>query len=94
VRTAEPDRLARRAGGAGGERARSAAGAAPPVDRRGPDPLRVVRRRGAADPGGRRRLARRGHRSVLDARLGEPRVRARGERDRSGSGSTRSSSCR
>ena len=33
-----------------------------------------------ADPGGRRRLARRRHRPVLDARLGEPGVRRRGLR--------------
>ena len=56
------------------------AGAAPAVDRRGADPLRGLRRGGVADPRGRRRLARRGHRPVLDARLGELRVRARGLR--------------
>ncbi len=44
--------------------------------------LRGVRRAGAADRGGRRRLARRRHRPVLDPRLGEPAVRARGLRDR------------
>ena len=54
-------------------RARAARGAPPAVDRRGADPLRGVRRDRAAHPGGRRRLARRRHRPVLDARLGEPR---------------------
>ena len=54
-------------------RARPAAGAAPPVDRRGADPLRVVRRRGAADPGGRRRLARRGHRPASRRSAGRTR---------------------
>ena len=53
---------------------RPAAGAAPALDRRGPDPLRGLRRGCPADPGGRRRLARRRHRPVLDARLAEPRV--------------------
>ena len=43
-------------------------------------------RRDRADPGGGRRLARRGHRPVLDARLGEPRVRPGGLRDRRGAG--------
>ena len=38
------------------------------------DPLRVVRRGGAPHPGGRRRVARRGHRPALDARLAEPRA--------------------
>ena len=51
-------------------------GAAPAVDRRRHDPLRRLRRRGAADHGGRRRLARRRHRPVLDARVGEPDVRS------------------
>ena len=37
-----------------------------------------VRRGGAADPRGRRRLARRRHRPVLDARLAEPGVGPRG----------------
>ena len=63
-------------------RPRPARGAPAPLDRRRADPLRGVRRGGAADRGGRRRLARRRHRPVLDARLGEPRVRARGVRDR------------
>ena len=43
LRAPERDRLARRARGAGGQRARPAAGAAPAVDRRGADPLRDVR---------------------------------------------------
>ena len=38
------------------------------------------------DPRGRRRLARRGHRPLLDARLGEPGVRRRGVRDGCGQG--------
>ena len=91
-----------------------------------PDPLRGVRRGGAAGRGGRRRLARRRHRPVLDARLARARStcpratrpaprkglttadlpdhatgssgsRPTGSRrcaSRSGSGSTRSSSCR
>ena len=41
------------------------------------DPLRVVRGRGRARPRGRRRLARRGDRPALDARLAEPAVRRR-----------------
>ena len=116
----------RRARGARARRPRPARGAAPAVDRRRADPLRGVRRGGAARPRGRRRLARRRHRPVLDARLAEPGVDRRGLRDRrgpglddaptcpttptgssgsrptgsrrcasrSGSGSTRSSSCR
>ena len=72
VRRAERDRLARRAGGARDRRARAAAGAAPALDRRGADPLRVLQRGGAPHPGGGRRLARRGHRPALDARLAEP----------------------
>ena len=86
----------------------------------------ALRQGRAADPGGRRRLARRGHRPVLDARLAEPGVDPGRLRDgrvegpvrrrpsrprvlgavvpgaagsrraasRSGSGSTRCSSCR
>ena len=60
---------------------RGSRGAPSSLDRRGPHPLRGVRRRGRADRGGRRRLARRRHRAVLDARLGEPRVRPAGLRD-------------
>ena len=126
VRRAERDRLAGRARGARDGRPRPAAGAAPALDRRGDDRLRGLREGGAADPGGRRRLARRGHRPLLDARLAERRVdpgrlrdrgvaracpartspttrtgssgsRPTGSRraaSRSGSGSTRCSSCR
>ena len=76
--------LLERATGAG----RGARGAAAPVGRRRHDPLRGVRRRGRADRRGRRRVARRRDRPVLDARLGEPRVRPRGLRDRRGGGLT------
>ena len=48
---------------------RRAARAPPTVDRRHQDHVRVVRRAGGARPRGRRLLARRGHRPVLDARL-------------------------
>ncbi len=72
VRPPQRDRLARRARGACDRRARPAAGAAPPVDRRGADPLRRVRGGGAAHSRGRRRLARRRHRPLLDARLENP----------------------
>src|SRR5256885_698555 len=82
LRTAERDRLARGARRARGLGARRARGAAPALDRRGDDPLRGLRRRGDAHRGGRRRPARRGHRSLLDARVAEPRVGAGGERDR------------
>ena len=47
-----------------------------------PIALRGVRRAGRARAGGRRRLARRGHRPLLDARLAEPGVDAAGLRDR------------
>ena len=67
-------------------RARAARGAPPAVDRRGADPLRGVWRDRAAHPGGRRRLARRRHRPVLDARLGEPRTGTRGLRHGCGEG--------
>ena len=77
VRPPERDRLARRARGAGARRARAARGATPPLDRRGPDRVRRVRRARAARRGSGRRLARRRHRPVLDARLAEPGVRAR-----------------
>ena len=82
LRPAERRRLARGAREARRARPRAAAGAAPSLDRRGRHPLRGVRRGGPADPRGRRRVARRRHRPALDARLGEPRVRARRERDR------------
>src|SRR5439155_13715958 len=71
LRPPERDRLARRAGGTRDRRARAAPGAAPAVDRRGADPLRELRRGGAADSRGRRRLARCGHRPALDTRLAE-----------------------
>ena len=80
VRAPERRRLARGARGAGDRRPRAASGAAPALDRRGHHTLRAVRPRGAADPGGRRRLARRRHRPVLDARLAQPRVEAGGMR--------------
>ena len=64
-------------------RLRPARGAAPAVGRPRADPLRRLRRDGHPDPGGRRRLARCGHRSVRDARLGERGVGDRGLRDRS-----------
>ena len=79
------DRVARRARGAGARRARAARGAAPALDRQGPDPLRGVRRAGRADPGGRRRVARRRNRPVRDARVGEPAVGRGGLCDRCGS---------
>ena len=63
-------------------RARRAAGAAPALDRPGQDRLRRVRRRGRARARGGRRLARRGHRPVLDARLRPRQLRARGLRPR------------
>ncbi len=87
VRPSERDRLEGRARGARGRGDRAARGAAPAVDRPGPDPLRAVRRDGHADPRGRRRLARRGDRPVRDARLGERGVDHRGLRDRRGEGS-------
>ena len=65
--------LDERATSAGSTSSRSSAGP-------GSTRCRSAARRAAtsvrADPGGRRRLARRRHRPVLDARLGEPRVRA------------------
>ena len=67
-------------------RARPAPRAPPPVDRRGADRVLRLRRGGAPRPGGRRRVARRGHRPALDARLRERRVRPRGVRDRRGQG--------
>ena len=82
VRPRHPGRLQGRARGAGGIRARPARGAAPSVGGRGPDSLRSVRGDGASDSRGRRRVARRGHRPVLHARMGEPRVRPAGVRDR------------
>ena len=94
VRPAERDRLARRARGARDRRPRPAAGAAPAVDRRGADPLLVLQRGGAPDPGGRRRVARRGHRPALDARLGERRAGRARLRHRRGQGADRRGSPR
>ena len=82
VRPPDRHRVAPGAGRAGHRLARRAAGAAPAVDRRRPDRLRRVRPRGAAHPGGRRRVARRRHRAVLDARVGEPDVDRRWLRQR------------
>ena len=75
VRPPDRHRVAAGAGRAGHRLARRAAGAAPAVDRRHRrSRCAGVRPRGAAHPGGRRRVARRRHRPVLDARLGEPDV--------------------
>ena len=82
LRAPERDRLARRAGGAGAGWARAAGGAPPAVDRRGADRLCGLRGGGAPHPRGRRRLARCRHRSLLDARLGEPDLRRGGLCDR------------
>ena len=51
------------------------------MGRRDQDPLRGMRRGRRADRRGRGRVARRRDRPLLDPRLGEPRVRARGVRD-------------
>ena len=84
LRAPERDRLEGGAPGARDRAGRGAGGAPAAVDRRRSDPLRGLRRRDRADRGGGRRLARRGHRPVLDARLGEPRARPGGLRDRRG----------
>ena len=55
--------------GHGSRRGRRGAGAAPPVARRHPHPLPRLRPARPTHPRGRRLLARRGHRPVLDARL-------------------------
>ena len=86
LRAPERDRLEGGAPGARDRAGRGAGGAPAAVDRRRSDPLRGLRRRDRADRGGGRRLARRGHRPVLDARLGEPRARPGGLRDRRGEG--------
>ena len=83
VRAPQPDRLTRGARSAGGLGPRPAAGAPSTVDRRRPHPLRGLRRRGRADPRGRRRVARRGHRPLLHAWLAEPRMDLAPVRDRS-----------
>jgi hypothetical protein len=72
VREVERDRVARAARGAGRIGARPARGAASALDRRRPDPLRGLRRRGRAHPGGRGRVARRRHRPLLDSGLAQP----------------------
>ena len=77
VRASERDRIARRAGGARPLRPGAARGAAPPLDRRDPDPLRGLRRGGAPHPRGRRRVARRRDRAVLHPRLAAGGVHAR-----------------
>ena len=70
------NRLPRRARGAGDQRSGTVTGAPPSLDRRGPDPL-CLRCRDRPDPGGRRRLARRRHRPLLDPEL-PPRPRLLG----------------
>ena len=87
VRASQRDRVARRARGACGLGARAARGAPAAVDRPRAGALRGVRRAGRADQGGRRRLARRRDRPVLDARLAERRAgwrRATGRAPRAG----------
>ncbi len=81
VRAPERHRVEGRARGARGRRDRGPRGAAPPVDRPRADLVRGVRRGGLAGAGGRRRLAGRRDRAVLDARVEEPRVDPRGLRD-------------
>ena len=83
VRKAERRRVAGRAARARDRRSRPAPGAPSPVGRRGHDRLRVVQPRRAARGGGRRRVARRRHRPLRDARLAERRVERRRLRDRS-----------
>ena len=70
VRALERDRLARRARGTRRVGLGRPRGAEAAVDRRRADPLRAMQRGRRADQGGRRRLARRRHRALLDARLG------------------------
>ena len=82
LRAPERDRLEGRARAAGARGLRSARGVAAAVDRPGADRVRAMRRASDAYPGGRRRLARRRHRPVLDARLGERDGRSGGLRDR------------
>ena len=76
-------------GGAHGARslgARPARGAAAAVGRRGPDPLRGLRRDREPDHRRGRRLAGRGNRPVLDSRLGEHGVHPAGLCNRRGEG--------
>ena len=82
MRSSERRRLEARARRARDGGLRRARGAAPPVGRPCADHVRVVRRGRDARARGRGRLARRRHRPVLDARLGEPRVDQGGVRDR------------
>ena len=77
VRASERHRLEAGARGARGRRARPARGAPSPWIDRVPIRCEQCGERGRADPRGRRRLARRRHRPVLDARLAE---RRRGSR--------------
>ena len=75
VRAPERDRVEGRARASARSSGFDAApGAAPPVDRPRADPLRGLRRARHAGHRGRRRLARRRDRPVLDARLAEPGV--------------------
>ncbi len=76
VRPPERRRVEARAARARDGACRGPRRAASPVGRRDQDPLRVLRRGGRADRRGRRRLARRGDRPVLDARVREPRERS------------------
>ena len=82
MRSSERRRLEARARRARDGGLRRARGAAPPVGRPCADHVRVVRRGRDARARGRGRLARRRHRPVLDARVGEPRVDQGGVRDR------------
>ena len=94
LRRAERDRLEGGARGAGDGRARPAPGAAPALGRRGDHRVLGLRQgREARDRGGRR-LARRGHRPVLDSRLAEPRMDPGRLCDRRGAGPVRSGSAR
>ena len=77
LRPPQRDRVAGRAGGAGARGPRPARGAAAPLDRRRADRLRGLRRARHAGRGGRRRLARRRHRAVLDPGLAARGVRRR-----------------
>ncbi len=74
LRPRERDRVEGRAARTRDRRVRAARGAAPAVDRPCPDHVRAMRRARRADRRGRRRLARRRDRPVLDARLAEPDV--------------------
>ncbi len=84
VRPSERGRLEGGAARARDRGLRPARGAAQAVGRSRSDPVHGLRRDGHPYPGGRRRLARRRDRSLLDARLGERRMDPRGVRDRRG----------